>query len=452
LVVAFNERAIELWGRTPQVGQTDEKFCGSHKLLRPDGSFLPHHETPMEHVIRTGEAAGDAEVIIERPDGSHVTVLVNIAPIFDDDGRQIGAVNCFQDLSAQKNSEFERAQLRDELQQARKMEAVGQLTGGLAHDFNNLLAAISGSLDLLELRIKQGRVMGLERYIAAGKGATARAAALTQRLLAFARRQTLEAKPTDISLLVEGMAQLVGGTLGPGIAVNIVSEADLWTTLVDRNQLENALLNLCINARDAMPDGGQLTIETANMRFGEHEAREHAMPPGQYVSLSVKDGGVGMTPEIAARVFEPFFSTKPVGGGTGLGLSMIYGFVRQSGGHVHVQSEPLRGTTVCLYFPREPGLADVVETAAVIEAVVRVKAGTTVLVVDDEPLLRMVIVETLQELGYVTVEAGNAAAGLLILRSDARIDLLMTDIGLPGGMNGRQLADAARERRHGLKV
>jgi PAS domain S-box-containing protein len=452
VIVAFNRRATELWGRAPRAGQTDEKFCGSHKLFRPDGAHLPHHETPMAHVLRTGKPASDQEAIIERPDGSRVTVLVNIAPIFNDTGQQIGAVNCFQDLSAQKNSEAERAQLREDLQQSRKMEAVGQLTGGLAHDFNNLLAAVSGSLELLQLRIKQGKFSGLERYIAIGQGAIVRATTLTHRLLAFARRQPLEARPTDINALVGGMTELIRGAMGPGVVVDIVSEDALWTTLVDRNQLENALLNLCINARDAMPEGGQLTIATANARFDERQALERAMPSGQYVSLSVRDTGTGMTPEVAARMFEPFYTTKAAGSGTGLGLSTIYGFVRQSGGHVHVESEPIKGTTVSLFFQREAGTAEAAENAMIIEAAQRAHSGTTVLVIDDEALLRTVMIEAMQELGYITMEAGDAAAGLLILRSDARIDLLITDIGLPGGMNGRQLADAAREHRPNLKV
>jgi PAS domain S-box-containing protein len=203
-IVAFNQRATELWGRTPKIGQTDEKFCGAYRLFRPDGTYLPHAETPMEWVLRTGETARDQEVVIERPDGSRITVLVNIAPILDEDGAQIGAVNCFQDLSAQKHFQQEREQLREELHQAQKMEAVGQLTGGLAHDFNNLLTAISGSLEMLQRRIRQGRAADLERYITAAQEASKRAAALTHRLLAFARRQTLEPVPTNVNRLVLG--------------------------------------------------------------------------------------------------------------------------------------------------------------------------------------------------------------------------------------------------------
>jgi PAS domain S-box-containing protein len=452
VIVAFNQRATELWGRTPTLGQTDEKFCGAHRLFRPDGTYLPHQETPMEWVLRTGQAACDEEVIIERPDGSRVTVLVNIAPLFDEDDVQIGAVNCFQDLSAQKRSEQERAQLREELHQAQKMEAVGQLTGGLAHDFNNLLAGISGSLELLQLRIRQGRISDLERYTTAAQGAAKRAAALTHRLLAFSRRQTLEAKLTDVNRLVADLNELVRRTVGPEIAVEIVAAVGLWSTLVDPNQLENALLNLCINARDAMPDGGKLTVETANKWFDREAACEHDIPQGQYVSLCVSDNGVGMMPDVAARAFDPFYTTKPVGKGTGLGLSMIHGFVRQSGGQVRIRSEPAKGTTVCLYLPRQTGTEDHTEVPIEPVEMPRVEAGATVLVVDDEPTVRMLVTEVLEDLGHIAIEAADATAALHVLQSNAHIDLLITDVGLPGGMNGRRLAQAACERRRALKV
>jgi len=452
VIVAFNQRATELWGRTPSLGQTDEKFCGAHRLFRPDGSYLPHRETPMEWVLRTGQDARDQEVIIERPDGSRVMVLVNIAPIFDEDGSQIGAVNCFQDLSAQKQSEKERAQLREELHQAQKMEAVGQLTGGLAHDFNNLITGILGSLEMLQLRIRQGRLDQIERYLTAAQGASKRAAALTHRLLAFSRRQALEAKPTDINRLVAGMEALVRGTAGPEIAVELVAADGLWHSQVDPNQLENALLNLCINARDAMPDGGELTVETANQWFDERAAAEHDLPAGQYVSLCVRDTGAGMPPDVAARAFDPFFTTKPLGAGTGLGLSMVYGFARQSGGQVRIYTEPGKGTRVYLYLPRQPGAEDPVPTPAEPARTPSVEGSATVLVVDDEEVIRMLVTEVLEDQGYIAIAAGDAATGLGLLRRNRRIDLLVTDVGLPGGMNGRQLADAARELQRDLKV
>jgi PAS domain S-box-containing protein len=452
VIVAFNPRAAQLWGRTPSLGQTDEKFCGSHRLFRPDGTYMPHSETPMEWVLRTGQEARDQEVIIERPDGSRVTVLVNIAPLFDENGTQIGAVNCFQDLSAQKQSENEREQLRQELHQAQKMEAVGQLTGGLAHDFNNLLTGIVGSLEMLQLRIRQGRVDDLERYITAAQGASKRAAALTHRLLAFSRRQTLESKPTDINRLIAGMEELVRGTVGPEIAVDLVGADGLWNTQVDPNQLENALLNLCINARDAMQDGGQLTIETANQWFDERMAAEHDLPSGQYVSLCVRDNGAGMPSDVANRAFDPFYTTKPAGAGTGLGLSMVYGFARQSGGQARIYSEPGKGTRVYLYLPRQLGAQDPVESPSELVRTPRTEGSATVLVVDDEELIRMVVTEILENEGHIAIEAGDAATGLTLLQRNKRIDLLIADVGLPDGMNGRQLAEAARELQRDLKV
>ena len=238
----------------------------------------------------------------------------------------------------------ERRQTEEALRQSQKMEAVGQLTGGLAHDFNNLLTGITGSLELLQTRLAQGRLNDLERYITAAQGASRRAAALTHRLLAFSRRQTLDPKATEINRLVAGMEELIRRTVGPSVTIEVIGAAGLWATLVDPNQLENALLNLCINARDAMPDGGRLTIETANRWLDHRAARERELPPGQYVSLSVSDTGTGMTPEVVLRAFDPFYTTKPLGLGTGLGLSMIYGFARQSGGQVRIYSEPGQGT------------------------------------------------------------------------------------------------------------
>ena len=338
------------------------------------------------------------------------------------------------------------------LRQSQKMEAVGQLTGGLAHDFNNLLTGIMGSLELLKTRVEQGRTAGLDRFLAAAQSSAARAAALTHRLLAFSRRQTLEPRATDANRLIAGMEELVRRTVGPAIAVEIAGPPDLWATLVDPSQLENALLNLCINARDAMPDGGRLVIETANCRLDERTTRAYGLPPGCYVSLVVTDTGAGMTPEVAAKAFDPFFTTKPIGQGTGLGLSMIYGFVQQSGGAVRIHSAPGQGTAVRLCLPRHAGRAEDPAPSPYLAQAPRAQTGETVLVVDDEATVRMLATEVLGELGYETLEAEDGAAGLRVLRSGARIDLLVTDVGLPGGMNGRQVADAARSLRPGLKV
>jgi len=344
-----------------------------------------------------------------------------------------------------------RAEAEEALRQAQKMEAVGQLTGGIAHDFNNLLAGISGSLEVIERRLSQGRRDGIERFINAAQTSARRAAALTQRLLAFSRRQTLDPKPTDVNRLVFGMEDLITRTVGPAINVEVVGAAGLWPTKVDNAQLESALLNLAINARDAMPDGGKLTIETANKWLDNRAGRERDLPPGQYISVCVTDTGTGIPKEITGRIFDPFFTTKPIGQGTGLGLSMIHGFVRQSGGQVRVYSEPGHGTTMCLYLPRYSG--DITEEPEGVEARISEDgAGETVLVIDDEPTVRMLIVEVLEEAGYVPLEAEDGPSGLKILKSDVRIDLLITDVGLPGGMNGRQVADAARLSRPDLKV
>jgi CheY-like chemotaxis protein len=304
---------------------------------------------------------------------------------------------------------------------------------------------------MLNTRISQGRIEEVGRYVAAARGAARRAAALTHRLLAFARRQPLDPKPTDINRLVAGMEELIRRTMGPAVEVEVVGAAGLWATLVDPNQLENALLNLCINARDAMPGGGRLTIETANRWLDERAAQQRDLPAGQYVSLCVTDTGTGMPPEVAARIFDPFFTTKPAGQGTGLGLSMIHGFARQSGGQVRVYTEVGQGTMMCLYLPRHQGSKEADAPVEAAEAP-RSAAGETVLVVDDEPTVRMLVADVLEELGYVAVEAGDAATGLGVLQSERRVDLLVTDVALPGGMDGRQLAEVARAARPGLPV
>ncbi len=340
----------------------------------------------------------------------------------------------------------------EQLRQSQKMEAVGQLTGGLAHDFNNLLTGITGSLELLQARVAQGRVGSLERYISAARGAADRAAAVTHRLLAFSRRQTLDPKPTDMNRLVRDMVDLIRRTVGPAITVQIVGEPELPPVLIDPNQLENALLNLCINARDAMPNGGRLRIETHHRTLDCHAAQELEIPAGEYLTLCVTDNGTGMTPEVIARAFDPFFTTKPLGEGTGLGLSMIYGFARQSGGQAHIASRPGQGTTVCLYLPPHAGRPVEEEPPLDPAEAPLAQQGETVLVVDDEPTVRMLVTEVLEELGYTPIEAADGAGGLHILRSNTRIDLLVTDVGLPGGMNGRQMAEAGRALRPGLKV
>ncbi len=343
-------------------------------------------------------------------------------------------------------------QAEEKLRQSQKMEAVGQLTGGLAHDFNNLLAGISGALELMNRRIHQGRLSDVDKYMVAAQGSAKRAAVLTQRLLAFSRRQTLEPRATNVNTLMYGMAELIQRTAGPGIQIETLGAIDAWTAFVDVSQLENALLNLCINARDAMPEGGRIQLATANLWLDPNTARAHDLTEGPYLRLSVTDTGTGMSSDVMAHVFEPFFTTKPIGQGTGLGLSMIYGFAQQSGGQVHIQSAVGEGTCVSLYLPRHHGAAPGDELTPGQTTIEVAQHGETVLLVDDESTVRMLLADVLGELGYTVIEAADSAAGLKLLRSDVHIDLLVTDVGLPGGMNGRQMAEAGMELRPGLKT
>jgi PAS domain S-box-containing protein len=355
-----------------------------------------------------------------------------------------------RDVTAEKAAAERLRATEEALLQSQKMEAVGQLTGGIAHDFNNLLTGIVGSLDLLQTRLNQGRTDNVARYINAAMTSANRAAALTHRLLAFARRQPLIPKSVDVNQLVVSLEDLLRRTIGETIDLRIVAADDLWSTLCDPNQLESALLNLAINARDAMPDGGRLTIATADARLDSVTADTPALAPGDYVCITVTDTGVGMSAEVAARAFDPFFTTKPIGQGTGLGLSMIYGFARQSNGHVTIDSKIGQGTTVRLYLPRHHGdIAAAQATAA--RAAEHAATGETVLVIEDEPVVRAVVLEMLAEQGYRTLESVDGPSGLEILRSNVRIDLLVTDVGLPG-MNGRQVADQALETRPDLKI
>ncbi|WP_233137143.1 hybrid sensor histidine kinase/response regulator [Agrobacterium vaccinii] len=351
---------------------------------------------------------------------------------------------------SERTSELLKAQ--DALRQSQKMEAVGQLTGGLAHDFNNLLAGISGSLELMERRLSQGRGNELDRYLSAAQGAVKRAAALTHRLLAFSRRQTLDPKPTDIDRLIAGLEDLIKRTVGPAVDIEVVEASGTWKTLVDPSQLENAVLNLCINARDAMPNGGRITIRTENTRLDARGADESGLPEGEYVCLRITDTGTGIPADVLDKVFEPFFTTKPLGQGTGLGLSMIYGFAQQSGGKVEISSEQNAGTTVSIFLPHHILDGEIEDERIDTRTPGGARAQETVLVVDDEPTVRMLISDVLQEFGYTVIEAADSATGLKILQSDVGIDLLVSDVGLPGGMDGRQMADAARQSRPGLKV
>jgi signal transduction histidine kinase/CheY-like chemotaxis protein len=345
-----------------------------------------------------------------------------------------------------------RAQTEELLRQSQKMEAIGQLTGGIAHDFNNLLAGITGSLEMLDRRIEQGRIENLTRYVSAARGATKRAATLAHRLLAFSRRQQLEPQPTDVNRVVSDLEDMVRRSVGAAIQLEVIGAGGLWTTVVDRNQLENAVLNLCINARDAMPAGGRLTIETSNKWLDNRVAVERDMDPGQYVALCVTDTGTGMTSEILARACDPFFTTKPPGLGTGLGLTMVHAFARQAGGQVRIYTEIGKGTTICIYLPRHRGPPADMESLASTTGAWQALHAETILIVDDEPTVRMIVGEAMTDVGYQIVEAADGPTALKLLQTSARFDLLITDLGLPGGLTGQQLANAARAAREDLKV
>jgi PAS domain S-box-containing protein len=426
------------------LGWAPDEMVGRHHLGFSHPDDQPASEQAHNHALI--EPLLQYENRVRHKDGSYRWV----SWVATAEGDRIYASG--RHITAEREARIALENAQDQLRQSQKMEAVGQLTGGLAHDFNNMLTAISGSLELIQMRVRQGRTGDLDRYVGMAQQGAKRAAALTHRLLAFSRRQTLDPRPTDVNRLIANLDDLLRRSVGPTVEIEIVGAGGLWTTLVDPNQLENALLNLCINARDAMPEGGRITIETANKWLDDKAAAERDLPPGQYISLCVTDTGSGMTAETIERAFDPFFTTKPLGEGTGLGLSMIYGFVRQSGGQVRIYSELGQGTTMCLYLPRTHAEADTEETGIGTVAGVASDAGETVLVVDDEPAVRVLIADVLADLGYQAIEARDGRAGLAILESAARVDLLITDVGLPHGMNGRQLADAARVSRPDLKV
>lgn len=426
---------IEGWGMALQSGET---YQAEFRLRGADGTYRWFIARAV--AIRGGNGE------IERWVGTNTDI--------DEQKTVTGALTELNEtLEAQvalRTAELMAAE--ESLRQAQKMEAVGQLTGGLAHDFNNLLTGISGSLELLQRRVGQGRFNDLQRYLDAAQGSARRAASLTHRLLAFSRRQTLDPRPLSVNGLVNGMDDMICRTMGPEIEVAFSLAPDLWHSCLDPNQLENALLNLCINARDAMPDGGRLHIETANHWLDERAAKAADLVPGPYLILSVSDTGGGMPADVMERAFDPFFTTKPLGAGTGLGLSMIYGFVRQSGGQARITSEPGQGTVVCLYLPHHDGPLDMEETMRPRAQAARAVHGETVLVIDDEETIRMLVTRVLEDLGYVALQAEDGRSGLKIIESPRRIDLLITDVGLPGGLNGRQLADLARVTRPDMKV
>nr|WP_189664281.1 MULTISPECIES: response regulator [Pseudomonas] len=448
----------------------DMETLFQHIEQQPAWSDLPivlltHHGGPEHNpVARIGAQLGNV-TFLERP--FHPVTLVSLVTtalrgrrrqyeardrLIDLSNSELRLQNTLETLELQV--EERTAQLRhneEALRQSQKMEAVGQLTGGIAHDFNNMLTGIIGSLELLRRRLARGRTEDLDSLIDLGVTSANRAAGLTHRLLAFSRRQSLDSKAVQMNTLVLSMGELLQRSLNESIRLDMQLDDQLWIAEADPNQLESALLNLVLNARDAMPDGGKLVVQTFNQYLdtGFTDAYTN-LEPGDYVVLSVQDSGCGMPEAVINRAFDPFFTTKPIGQGTGLGLSMIYGFSKQSRGHVTIDSEVGKGTTVNLYLPRFVG-EEIHEPSAVAQQAPYAQDGETVLIVEDDPAVRVLVCAVLSELGYAFVEAGDANGAMPILQSSQRIDLLISDVGLPG-MNGRQLAEIGRQIRPDLKV
>ena len=468
--VIYGNPALERILRHPTMPSPGVRAYGAWGARHPDGRPYAPEEYPLARGLN-GEIVEEDLARYRRGDGTEAWIRLSSIPLRDGAGRITGALAAVLDVDEAERARQGLAQhqetltrqveertaelmaAEETLRHAQKMEAVGQLTGGIAHDFNNMLQGIAGSLDMMRRRVEQGRTAEVGRYVDAARQAVDRAGALTQRLLAFARRQSLQAEPVNPDALIAGMEELVRRTVGPAITVELRRGCGSWAVLCDPNQLENVLLNLVINARDAMPSGGRLTIGTAHKALCAADVvGQEGAKPGDYVEILVADTGIGMDEATRARAFEPFFTTKPLGQGTGLGLSQLYGFVRQSDGVMRLDSTLGRGTTVRLCLPRQEH-ARGQETSSAPEAKPeKANAGGTVLLVEDEEGVRAMAAEYLHDLGYTVLEAGNGPAALRLLHSGPRVDLLVTDVGLPGGMNGRQIADAARERRPGLLV
>jgi signal transduction histidine kinase len=427
--------------------------------------LMTHHGGPQQNpVSRLGSQLGNV-TFLERP-FHPITMISLVTTALRGRRRQYEARDRLIDLSQselrlqntletlEQQVEERTAQLRhneEALRQSQKMEAVGQLTGGIAHDFNNMLTGIIGSLELLRRRLARGRTEDLDSLIDLGVTSANRAAGLTHRLLAFSRRQSLDSRPVEMNSLVISMDELLQRSIDESIRLDMRLDDQLWVAEADPNQLESALLNLVINARDAMPDGGNLVVMTSNQHLDEDFALAQSnLDSGDYVVLSVTDTGCGMPQNIVNRAFDPFFTTKPIGQGTGLGLSMIYGFSKQSGGHVSIQSEVGKGTTVNLFLPRFGGDLPQHPPRDVEHSPFAVH-GETVLIVEDDPAVRVLVSTVLSDLGYAFVEACDGDSAVPILGSAQRIDLLISDVGLPG-MNGRQLAEIGRQLRPDLRV
>ena len=447
----------------------------------PDGRPLAPDEFPGARALR-GESVDGVEFLFHPQDEPDLWTRVSSVPLKDENETVIGAISVILDIDEQKRAQealrdaartleaqvaertadleaalnrlkteaAERERAEAALRQSQKMEAVGQLTGGIAHDFNNMLTGVIGALDIMKRRIASNRYEDLDRFMDAAAVSAQRAAGLTARLLAFSRRQSLDNRATDINELVSSLDDLLRRTMSEKVEVSIVAAADLPAGMADANQLESAVINLAINARDAMPEGGKLTIETRGANLDEtYCATRPGVKPGRYVVVSVSDTGVGMDEETLEKVFDPFFTTKPIGQGTGLGLSMVYGFAKQSNGQVRIHSIVGTGTTVSIFLPAADGPID--GAAAASSGIVEEGHGQNVLLVEDDDSVRLLVRDVLEELGYRTFEAAEPNAASEMLRSGQHFDLMVSDVGLPG-MNGRQLAEIARERHPDLPI
>jgi PAS domain S-box-containing protein len=425
-------------------GYASEEILGQHfsRFYTEDDRRRGVPQIALAAAERTGKYEAEGRRI--RKDGSTFIASVVINAIRDPSERLLGFAKVTRDITEKKATE-------EQLRHAQKLEAIGQLTGGVAHDFNNLLTVVIGNVEHLGRSLPQDHQ--LQHLVAAALRGASRGALLTHRLLAFARRAPLAPQVVAVNKLVSSMSDLLRRTLGESIAIEAVLSGGLWPTFVDPHELENALINLAVNSRDAMPEGGKLTIETANAFLDEAYAAMHPdIQPGQYVGIFVTDTGTGMSKNVIAQAFEPFFTTKEIGLGTGLGLSQVYGFAKQSEGHVTIYSEIGQGTTVRIYLPRHRGgdIAD--DNIPEFQRVPRGRASESVLIVEDDPDVRDYTVEIVGDLGYRVLSAENGASALRVLDAHPEIGLLFTDVGLPGGMDGRQLADEALRRRPGLKV
>jgi signal transduction histidine kinase/ActR/RegA family two-component response regulator len=439
-IILANPAAKAMFGEIQSVGSKDWKR--RNPILLPDGvTLFPTGETPMARAIR-GESVDNLEIVLHRLSTlTTIHLIANGRPLHDPSGAPKGAVVVYRDVTEAK--ETERL-----LRQAQKMDAIGQLTGGIAHDFNNILTVIMGMIEIVAEEVaEEPQIAALAKTISQ---AADRGAELTQRLLAFARKQPLRPREVDVNALIVEATSLLRASLGEQIEIESLLDESALNALVDTSQLTTALLNLAVNARDAMPNGGRLTLETGNVVLDEDSVDARAdIKSGRYVMIAVTDNGSGIPASIRDKVFEPFFTTKGLGKGTGLGLSMVYGFVKQSGGHVRIDSEEARGTSIKLFLPQATAQA---KSSTSPEPAVVNGGRETILVVEDDPLVRKYVTSQLNSLGYRTLEAANGRDALAITDSEAEFELLFTDVIMPGSMNGRELAEEAVKRRPALKV